>query len=452
MKIVVLNGSPKGQNSITLQTVHYWQARFPAHEMTILHVGQRIKSYARDLSELKAAIDAAQLVLFSYPVYTFLAPYQLHRLIELLKEQGVRLDGKYATQLSTSKHFYDTTAHRFIEQNCYDLGAKYLHGLSADMDDLLHEQGRKQADDFFSKLLFDIEHDDFVPAPPPILWDKAPHTPSLPAVAKTGDKDIVLLSNHAAGQVSLGAMIDDFVAACPHPVRHINIAEFAFSGGCLGCFSCASTAQCVYKDGFERYLREEIQTADAIVYAMQIENHFTGASFKCYDDRQFCNGHRTVTHGMPVGYLISGPYQQEDNVRALVEARSDVAGTYLCGVATDEDDAARAIARLVRSLDYVLVNPIDKPKNFYGVGGSKIFRDLVYMMRGMMKADHRFYKEHGMYDFPHKERGMVWKMKLVGALMALPGARKQVRAKMNDLIVGPYQKVIEQAVPIEQTV
>lgn len=40
---------------------------------------------------------------------------------------------------------------------------------------------------------------------------------------------------------------------------------------------------------------------------------------------------------------------------------------------------------------------------FLGVGGMKIFRDLIWMMQGMMKADHQFYKEHGIYDFPRKQ-------------------------------------------------
>ena len=31
-----------------------------------------------------------------------------------------------------------------------------------------------------------------------------------------------------------------------------------------------------------------------------------GALFKMFDDRQFCNGHRTVTMGKPVGYIIDG--------------------------------------------------------------------------------------------------------------------------------------------------
>ncbi len=46
----------------------------------------------------------------------------------------------------------------------------------------------------------------------------------------------------------------------------------------------------------------------------------------------------------------------------------------------------------------------------------KIFRDLIWIMQGMMKADHKFYKEHGFYDFPQKQKGTILKMKLVGML------------------------------------
>lgn len=94
-----------------------------------------------------------------YPVYTFIAPSQLHRFIELLKASGIDLEGKFATQITTSKHFYDVTAHKYIEENCKDLGMKYIKGLSADMDDLLKEEGQKAARDFFSYVCWCIEHD-----------------------------------------------------------------------------------------------------------------------------------------------------------------------------------------------------------------------------------------------------------------------------------------------------
>ena len=126
MNILVINGSPKGKNSITLQTVNYISRLYPKHNFDVLHVGQLIKLYEKDLTKPREAIEKAELIIFADPVYTFIAPYQLHRFIELLKEDGISLKGKYATQISTSKHFYDVTAHNYIRDNCADLGLKYI--------------------------------------------------------------------------------------------------------------------------------------------------------------------------------------------------------------------------------------------------------------------------------------------------------------------------------------
>lgn len=141
MNILVLNASPKGVNSTTVHTALYLQALHPEHTFTFVPVGQRIKSYEKDFAPLRVELEKADLLLFCYPVYTFIAPYQLHRLIELIKEDGVDLSGKFASQITTSKHFYDVTAHRYVEENCVDLGLKVVRGLSADMDDLLTQQG-----------------------------------------------------------------------------------------------------------------------------------------------------------------------------------------------------------------------------------------------------------------------------------------------------------------------
>ena len=154
MRILVLNGSPKGENSVTLQTVRYLEKRFPEETFDVLHAGQRIKALEKDFTEAETALKVADLLLFSYPVYTFLVPSQLHRFIELIKEHGVDLAGKCAAQITTSLHFYDITAHRFLRDNCDDLGLNYLGGLSADMEDLLKPQGRKEAEDFFRFILW----------------------------------------------------------------------------------------------------------------------------------------------------------------------------------------------------------------------------------------------------------------------------------------------------------
>ena len=83
MNILVLNGSPKGDYSITLHTVKYIEALRPGQEYRVLHVGQKIRADEKDFKEAAEALRWAELIIFSYPVYTFLAPSQLHRFIEL---------------------------------------------------------------------------------------------------------------------------------------------------------------------------------------------------------------------------------------------------------------------------------------------------------------------------------------------------------------------------------
>ena len=446
MKILVLNASPKGKNSATVHTALYLQALHPEHDFSFLPVGQRIRAYEKDFSPVRTALQEAELVLFCYPVYTFIAPYQLHRLIELIKADGVELTGKFASQITTSKHFYDVTAHRYVEENCCDLGMKVIRGLSADMEDLLCEQGRKDARNFFDQLMFSCEHGPFVV--PPVkapARQKAVYQPVLPATEKKQKKDVVIVTNCAEDDGNLANMIADFRAALPCESRVVNLRQFPFDGGCLGCFGCAITGKCVYKDGFDEFLRNTIQTADGFVYAFTIADHYTQSSFKCFDDRQFCNGHRTVTHGTPIAYLVSGDYRYEPNLRMILEGRAEVGGNYLCGVATDEGDTAREIRQLAENLTFAMDKKLTRPANFYGVGGMKIFRDLIYVMQGLMKADHKFYKQQGIYDFPQKQKKRILQMKLVGALLAVPSIQKQAKGKMTEAIVGPYRKVIEQA-------
>ncbi len=170
-----------------------------------------------------------------------------------------------------------------------------------------------------------------------------------------------------------------------------------------------------------------------------------GPRFKTYDDRQFCNGHRTVTEGMPFGYLVNGCYPAEENLRMVIEARAQVGGNFLAGVGYTGD----TVAAMTRQLAYAVETRYNPPRNFYGVGGMKIFRDLIWVMRGLMKADHDYYKTHGVYDFPQKQRGKMMTMCVLGSLVRNPKIRAKMGNKMNEGMVAPYQKVIDSAVPQE---
>lgn len=125
----------------------------------------------------------------------------------------------------------------------------------------------------------------------------------------------------------------------------------------------------------------------------------------------------------------------------IIEGQSEVGGNSLAGVACDETNPDAEIDRLAARL-YALSHNYTQPTNFYGAGGMKIFRDLIWLMRGMMKADHKFYKEHGLYDIPEKKKGTALKMYLIGALISSPKMKSKMGNKMNQGMIAPYKKVM----------
>ncbi|MCF0175147.1 MAG: NAD(P)H-dependent oxidoreductase [Bacteroidales bacterium] len=426
MKILIINGSPKGKYSTTLHSCLFLEKKYPEHSFSYLNAGVKIKSLEKDFSPALEAISSADLIVFSYPVYTFLAPSQLHRFIELMKESGVDFSSKIATQITTSKHFYDITAHRFVTDNCADMGIRTLEGFSADMDDILTEKGRKQVCDWFEMT----------------QWRISPA--GVTAKDKSAFKAVIVADFGPDGQYKqLKAMVDSFVSIFPFECDVIDIQDFPFQGGCISCFNCASTGKCFYKDGFDDYLRNVIHKHDAILYAFKIKDHSMGTRFKIYDDRQFCNGHRTVTMGTPFGYIVDGDYSKEENLRMLLEARAQVGGNFLAGVATTEAGSI-SLTELSNTVCYALEHKIAPPQNFLGVGGMKIFRDLIYQMRGMMRADHKFFKSHGQYDFPQKKWKTSLLMYLVGWMMGNRSLKAKMGNKLNEGMISAYKKVVDE--------
>ena len=96
----------KGQVQRYSANLALYRKKFKNYNFTILDVGQKIKAYENDMSKAVEEIKKADLIVFSYPVYTFIATSQLHRFIELLKKEKLDLNQKFATQVTTSKHFY----------------------------------------------------------------------------------------------------------------------------------------------------------------------------------------------------------------------------------------------------------------------------------------------------------------------------------------------------------
>ncbi len=434
MKVAVLNGSPKGNYSTTLFSVKYIQKIFKDDEFEIVEVASRIRSLEKDFSPVVEAVAKADIILFSYPVYTFIVPAQLHRAVELLKKHTeIDWSSKFIAQITTSKHFYDQTAQKFIEENMNDLGAGYLRGFYADMEDLLEPRGQKELKDYWTYIHFRYAQ----------LKGELSGAANGEAAVEYENKYEIAIVADCKDNPRLEGLIDGFRSICPAKTKVINISDFPFKGGCVSCFNCAADGTCIYKDGFSDLLRNEINSASAVIYAFRIKGHSMGSKFKMYDDRQFCNGHRMMTIGAPVGYIIDGDIEAETNLKTILEARAEVGKNFLCEFATDE----AGLRALSDQMLFILDNKITQPQNFYGAGGTKIFRDLIWIMRGLMRADHKFYKEHGIYDdLPQRNIGKMLKMKLVGMLFNNPTLRKKAGGQISEGMAAPYQKVLDDIV------
>ena len=126
-------------------------------------------------------------------------------------------------------------------------------------------------------------------------------------------------------------------------------------------------------------------------------------------------------------------------IAGFQQPRAQVGGNFLAGIAA----SPAAVGKVALTLAYAAEHGYEPPKDFYGVGGLKIFRDLIYQMQGLMREDHRFYKKHGFYDFPQKRKGRIVGMYAVGAMMNNEKLRKKAGSMMTEGMVMPYKKVLE---------
>lgn len=458
MKMIVLNGSPKGNLSVTLQYVHYIQKKFPQHQLETYHIAERIKTIEKEeikFQEIMDDIKSSDGVLWSFPLYYFLVPSQYKRFIELIWERKVEdlFKNKFTAVLTTSIHFFDHAAHNYMNAICDDLDMKYVGSFSAGMYDLLKEKGREKLFIFAQNFFVAIEHD--IPTPKtfkPIVYEKFNYVPGdATNEISTEGKKVVILTDSENDQTNLGRMIETLRGSFSGNVETVNLHSVDIKGGCLGCIQCGYDYECSYtgKDEFIEFYKSKVRTADILIFAGAIKDRYLSSRWKLFFDRSFFNTHTPSLIGKQIGFIISGPLSQIPNLRQILEAYTEWEQANLVGFVTDEYEDSARLDALLQSFAERLIHFSEKnylkPQTFLGVGAMKIFRDDVWgKLRFPFQADHKFYRRHGLYDFPYKH----YKARMVNAILILltkiPSMRKEIyRKRMKEEMVKPFQKVVE---------
>jgi multimeric flavodoxin WrbA len=455
MKIAVLNGSPKGQISVTLQYVSFLQRKYPEIEFQIFDVALKIKKLEEDdkfFKETIAQIAAANAVLWAFPLYFFLVSSQYKRFLELIFERNSisAFRGKPAAVLTTSIKFFDHTAHNYLRDICGDLEMKFFGSYSAEMYDLFKSKERRRLALFGQMFIQAIKDDSGSIAGVKRLTNSTVvYEPALLPQIDTDGKKVLIVVDDFAGSPNLRPMLENIQKAFSPTAVLLQLKDVDIKGGCLGCMKCGIDNSCVYegKDGFIDFFNEQIKTADILFFAGAIHDRFLSSLWKCFFDRSFFNGHTPVLEGKQIGFIIAGEFNKLYNLREILEAYADMMHANLIGFVSDDMEASSEIYQTLKSMAASAVmyskNGYFQPQKFYGLAGRKIFRDAVFgKLRIVFQADHKYYIKNGFYDFPNKN--YKWRMinGIIVLLTKIPFIRREFVKRMKTEMIKPFSGVL----------
>jgi len=456
MKIIVLNGSPKGEDSITLQYVAYIRNHFPQHDFKIFHVSQRIKKMERDLEAFQEVIDeirSADGVLWSFGLWVLCVPAQYMRFIELISERGMEdaFENKYAAVMTTSIHFYDHTAHNYMRAVCEDLKMKFVDAISLDIIDMMKAERRREITIFAEGFIKAIQEQAVTSRLfNPLTFSDFVYQPTEPKTnVDQGNKKVLVLTDANDIHTNLGKMIARFKQSFAGELEVINLNEIDIRGACLGCMRCGYNYTCTYKDGFAGFYNQRVRSADIIVFAGTIKGRYLASLWKTFYDRAYFWNHTPSLAGKQLGYIISGPLRQNPNLIQILEASSTARQhANHVDIITDECGNSAEIDALLQNFAQCLVSFAEKgyirPQNFLGVGGHKVFRDDIWgRLRPLWQADYRYFKKHGLFDFPHKDIKIRVMLPILMLLTRIPAVRRKYYANVKTFPAGRLKKLVE---------
>ena len=407
-------------------------------------MSQRIKKIERDHEAFQEIIDevrSADGVLWSFGLWVLCVPAQYMRFIELISERRVEdaFKDKYTAVITTSIHFYDHTAHNYMRAVCEDLGMRYADAISLDIIDMMQERRRGDLMVFAESFLRAIREK--TPTSKlfrPLTFSDFTYRPVEPKTrTDTKGKKVMVLTDAYDTDTNLGKMIGQFRRSFADEVDVIDLNDVDIRGACLGCMRCGYDYTCMYQDGFTDFYNERLRTADIIVFAGTVKGRYLSSMWKTFYDRAFFWNHTPSLPGKQLGYIISGPLTQNQNLIQILEASSTARQhANHVDIITDECENSEEIDALLQSFAERLVRFAEegyvRPQNFLGVGGHTVFRDNIWgRLRPIWQADHRYFKKHGLYDFPQRDYRSRVLTSILMLLTKIPGVRKKYYANLK---------------------
>jgi multimeric flavodoxin WrbA len=360
-------------------------------------------------------------------------------------------ENKYAAVITTSIHFYDHTAHNYMRAVCDDLRMKFVDAISLDIIDMMKEERRREITIFAEGFINSIREQAVTSSLfNPLIISDFVYQPTEPkSKIDTRNKKVLILTDSYDCKANLGKMIVRLKQSYASEIDVINLKDVDIKGACLGCMRCGYDYTCAYQDGFVDFYNERVRTADIIVFAGTVKGRYLSSTWKTFFDRAYFWNHTPSLAGKQLGYIISGPLRQNPNLIQILEA-SSTARQYAnhVDIITDEGENSEEIDALLQGFAQRLVSFAEKgyvrPQNFLGVGGHKVFRDNIWgRLRPLWQADFRYFKKHGLNDFPQSDYKIRVLTPILMLLTRIPCIRKKYYANVKTFPSGRLKNLIE---------
>lgn len=457
MNITVINGSPKGnKHSVTMLHVAFLKKLFPEANFELYPVAQQIRKFENDKEYFDTTLDSisqADAIIWAVPVYFFVVPAQFKRFMELLFERKTEhvFKNKHVTSIITSARIFDYIAENYLHAVSEDLGMNYSNGFlfesAIDLDLLkkdIHISYKQWGEAFFDI----VKRNQPVPKRflPVIKSQPLYSLPKMENKSKiSSNHKITIVTDHEKGS-NLHNMVQVLENSIGYDITVFNINSHKVNP-CIGCIKCFFGGKCIHKDDFKDLFFEKVISADVIIYAATIKDRFLSSGMKKFIDREIVNGWCDRFKNKKVGYLISGPLRDNENIFQCLQLYASHQLMDLLGIVSDEyeneDDITNLLTNLGKKIERSYNDGRIIPQSFFRKSFQMYTRDILWVFSATHPFDYNYYKKNKLFDFvthSFKQRRMRWFYNL---LFRIPPVMKFLLDIGSLCLLVPYKKFIK---------
>ena len=422
-RVLFLCGSPRRKGSASLYTARYL-AQFLDHDYEFLDVvGAKLSANPTEAEpaflEIVGKMQGADAVVWTFGAWVYFVSVQMQYLLDkLFSQPDYHFFGKVAAAVMTSTHIQDDfilDRVRFISEQ---LGLGYIGDVSAAGNPFFGYVGDEEATEYSCRVLAGLINralsDGHVPSryysPVERTYLSSTHrgpgfSLDSPAAQKTGGKSILIITGNRLAEDDANASIVEAIRRYSrNNVETIELQDRNVAP-CVGCYLCATRVEgiCVLNDEYET-INRRTHEVDGIVLVGTCASGMVDCHLKAFLDRWWGNYHRPSLTGKYGFVVATGGGPLEADAAWHLKQALNMTGTRcisaLTQSAADAPQFAASLQRAAEDLDRAMDEKWQMPDRFDTRAARMTFRDLVATSGMFLRADHKFYKEQDMFDYP----------------------------------------------------